>query len=65
MRSTRMQKGERIDPILTKLQEVRDQLETVGLAPQAMEMVRLALNNVLEEWKAFVQSILGRERLPD
>jgi len=43
--------------------EIRISLEVVGLKPQPTEMVRLALNSVLEEWKVFVQSILGRERL--
>jgi len=60
-----MQKGERIDPFLTKLQETQDELAVVGSTPQGSEMVRLALNSVSEEWKIFVQSILGREALPD
>ena len=63
MRSTRMQKGEHIDPFLAKLQESRDQLTTVGSTPQGIEMVRLALNSILDEWKVFVQSILGKEKL--
>ena len=64
MRSTKMQKGERIDPFLKKLQEIRDSLAVVGSTPQPTEMVKLALNSVLEEWQVFVQSILGRARLP-
>ena len=28
-------------------------------------MVRIALNGVSDEWQVFVQSILGREQLPD
>jgi len=27
-------------------------------------MVRIALNGVSDEWRVFVQSILGREKLP-
>lgn len=65
MRSTQMQKGECIDPFLTKLQEIRDSLAVVGSTPQPTNMVGLTLNFVSEEWKVFVQSILGRERLPD
>ena len=34
LRCIQMQKGEGIDPFLTKIQEVRDQLSTVGAAPQ-------------------------------
>ena len=52
-----------IDPFLTRIQEIRDQLSVVGAAPQARELVRLALYSVSEEWQ-FVQSILGREILP-
>ena len=65
MKSTQMQKGECIDLFLTKLQEIRDLLEAVGSTPQPTEMVRLALNSFSEEWQVFVQSILGREILPD
>ena len=43
MRSIQMQKGERIDPFLTKLQETRDELAVVGSTPQGFKMVRLAL----------------------
>ena len=57
--------GEHINPFLTKLQEVRDQLAVVRSAPQATEMVRLALNSVSEEWQVSVQSIMGRENLSD
>jgi len=27
-------------------------------------MVRISLNGVLDEWQVFIQSILGREKLP-
>jgi len=65
MRSTQMQKGEHIDPFLTKLQETRDELAAMGSTPQGSEMVRLALNSIFEEWKVFVQSIMGRATLPN
>ncbi len=38
-----MQKRERIDPFLTKLQEIRDELVAGGSTPQGPELVRLAL----------------------
>ena len=64
MRSIRMQKGEGIDPFLTRIQEVRDHFAAVGAAPQPSKLVRLALNSVLQDWQVFVQSILGRDTLP-
>ena len=63
MRSARMQKGERIDSFLLKLQEVRDKLVVVGSSPQPTEMVRLTLNSISEEWQVSVQSILGKGKL--
>lgn len=56
--------GEGIDPFLTRIQEVLDQLSTVGATPQPSEFVRLTLNCVSEDWQVFVQSILGKDTLP-
>ena len=58
-----MQNGECIVPFLTRLQDIRDQLETMGSTPSATTMVRLALNAATEEWQVFVHSILGRATL--
>lgn len=44
-----MKNGEGIDPFLTRIQDIQDQLAAIGEAPQAMELVCLALNNVSEE----------------
>lgn len=60
-----MQKGEGINPYLTRIQEFQDQLSTVGAMPQPTELVRLVLNSVVEDWQGFVQSILGQEKLPE
>ena len=54
MRTTRMQKGERIDPFLSKLQVNGDQLAVIGAAPKAIEMDRLALNSVYKDNQVFV-----------
>ena len=63
LHSIRMQKGECIDPFLSRLQENRDQLTVVGSATQATKMVRLALNLVSKDYQVFVRSILGKENL--
>lgn len=65
MRCIRRHKGEGIDPFLTIIQEVWDQLAAVGATPQLTELVWLALNTVSEDSKFFVQSILGRDKLPE
>ena len=50
---------------LTKLKETRDELSVAGHTPQGLELVRLALNSISDDWKIFVQSILGRATLPN
>ena len=64
LQRTLMQKGERVNSYLQLLQDDRDQLAVVRSIPQSTVMVRTALNGVLDEWQVFVQSILGKERLP-
>ena len=44
-----MQKGEQIDPFLLRLQEIRDQLTSVGSTPDPEFMVRIALNAVSKD----------------
>ena len=55
-----MQKAKQIDPFLPRLQEIRDQLTSIGATPDHEFMVRTALNAVFEEWETFVQDILGK-----
>jgi len=64
LQSYQMQKGEQIDSLLLRLQEIRYQLTSVGSIPDPGFMVRIALNAVSKEWETFVQSILGRATLP-
>jgi len=65
LRFAQMQKGERVDPFRTKLKETYDELFAAGHTPQDFELIRLALNFVLDEWQAFVQIILGIAALPN
>ena len=64
LRSYQMQKGEKIDMFLLRLQEIRDQLTSMGSTPNPEFVVRIALNVVSEDWKTFFQSILGKDYLP-
>ena len=64
MRLFVMNKGEEINPFLFRLQSIRDQLIAMGVKVEDDVMVRTALNAVTDEWKTFVQSILGRQDLP-
>ena len=59
-----MQKGEGVNSYLQRLQDTKVQLAVVGSTPQSTAIVRTTLNGVSDEWQVFIQSILGRERLP-
>ena len=58
-----MKKDESIDTFLGGLNEIRDQLTTIGATPDQELMVRTTQNDVSEDWEVFVQSILGRGTL--
>jgi len=59
-----MKKGESIDTFLDGLNEIRDQLTSIGATLDQELMVRTTLNAVSEVWEVFVQSMLGRGTLP-
>ena len=63
LQQTLMQKGEGVKSYLQRIQDTRDYLAVVG-STQCTVMVRTTLNGVSDEWQVFIQSILGRERLP-
>ena len=43
---------------------MRDELVAVGVAIDALELVRTALNGVIAPWVVFVQGLVARENLP-
>lgn len=59
-----MYKGDQIDPFLLRLQEIHDQLTSIGSTPDPDFMVRTTQNADSKEWETFVQSILGTATLP-
>ena len=65
MRSTKMTKGERVFPYLTKLRQIRDELGAVGSKTEDEELVRIALNGFSKPWDTFVKGVVAREKLPD
>lgn len=52
--NARMKKSEGIDSFLTRIQDIRDEFAVVGETSPPIEMVRLALNSVTEDWENFV-----------
>ena len=49
LRLFQMQKGEEIDPLLIRLQGIRDQLASIGATPDGVLMLKTALNAVTED----------------
>ena len=43
---------------------MRDELAVVGVAIDALELVRTTLNGVTAPWAVFVQGLVARENLP-
>lgn len=64
LRNVHMQKGEGINPFLTKILESQDEITFIGESPPTAKLMRLVLNSVIEEWENFVQVFLGRDQLP-
>jgi hypothetical protein len=63
-KSIKMTKTENVVTYLTRLTQVRDELEAVEEAIADSELVRTALNGVFKQWVDFVEGIVARENLP-
>jgi len=58
--SAQMQKGKQVDPFLMKLKETHDELSVSRHTPQDLELVRLALNSISNEWQVFVHGSIAK-----
>jgi hypothetical protein len=65
LRNTKMSKTDSVTSYLTKITQVRDQLEAVGETVTYVELVRVALNGFTKPWTSFIEGICAREKLPD
>jgi 2-phosphoglycerate kinase len=63
--STRMAKGESVATYLTKVAQVKDELEVVEEVIPESELVRISLKGFTKEWEVFVKCVVGREKLPN
>ena len=62
---TKMAKGEGVIPYLTRITQIRDELETMGEDTEYPELVRIALDCFTKSWDVFVRCVVAREKLPD
>jgi hypothetical protein len=65
LKSIKMTKAKKVVTYLTRLTQVRDELEVVGESIVDSELVRTALNGVSKQWVLFVDGIVAREKLPN
>jgi hypothetical protein len=65
LKSTKMAKEDSVVTYLTKLNQIRDELATVGETVDKTELVRTALNGFTKRWDMFVQGVVAREKLLD
>lgn len=61
LRDIKIQKGEGIDPFLTEIQDIQDQLAVIREVPQDTKLVCLALNSLSEDWEIFAHVIFGQD----
>ena len=65
MRSTKMAKGRGVIPYLTRLTQIRDELEGVGSKTEDEELVQIALNGFSKTRDTFIKDVVAREKVPD
>jgi hypothetical protein len=64
LRDTKMTKSNMMISYLTKITQVRDELEVVGEVMSDEELVRTTLNGFSKSWAPFIKGIVARETLP-
>jgi hypothetical protein len=65
LQSTKMTKGETIAIFFMNLSEIKEKLETIGEIMFDRELLLTTLQNLPKSWEPFIQSISGREALPN
>eukprot|EP00253_Pinus_taeda_P029161 PITA_29161 len=65
LRRIKMEKGDSISTYLNKLTNSRDEHGSVGITIFDDHMVSLALLGLLKSWNSYLDSVNGREKLPD
>jgi hypothetical protein len=64
LQNLKMMKDDTIDAFFMKISEIRDQLGAIGEIITDRELVIITINALPSHWEPFIQSISGREDLP-
>ena len=65
LHNVKMTQGEGVTSYLTRMDQVKDELTTVGETISDSEMVRIALKGFIKRWEDCVKCIVGKEKLLD
>jgi hypothetical protein len=65
LHDTNMGKEESVSPYITRVVQVKDEVDVVGEVISDSELVRIALKGFTKEWEVFVKCVVGHEHLPD
>jgi hypothetical protein len=65
LHDTKMGKEESVSSYLTRVAQVKDELEVVGVVITDSELVRIPLNGFTKEWEVFMMCVVGREHILD
>jgi len=60
LKSANMMQGG-VTSYMTRLSQVKDELDTIGVTILDFDMVRIALKGFTEEYKPFIKGIIARE----
>jgi hypothetical protein len=65
LHDTKMGKGECLASYLTRVAQVKDELDAVSEVISNSCLVRIALKGFTKEWEVFMKCVVGREHVPD
>jgi hypothetical protein len=60
----KMQKSETIHSYFSKVNQIKEQIESIGDSVEGEEMTMTTLNGLPRSWDAFIQGIFSRKKLP-
>ena len=63
LKSLRAKRSETMQYYLTRVAQIKDQLESIDDMVEEAEIVMITLNGLTRDWKAFIQGICSRRKL--
>ena len=65
LQGTKMAIGESVASFLTRVAQIKDELDAVGEVIFYSELVRIYLKGFTKEWEVFVKCVVSREKISD